>query len=130
MYLPSLHWNEESQRWLPMRGYAPAELPPRVTQDMLPRPVYRIGERVRFSWYGATPWEGEIRGVQIAGGEFDAESEALSSFIQRKYFRPHSMVYLIQARGHMRMVAAPKVLGISTNTSRSAIWEHGYEDFD
>ena len=129
-YLPSLHWNEDQQRWLPMRGYTPAELPPGVTQDMLPKPAYRIGERVRFSWYGSTPWEGEIRGAQIAGGEFDAGSEALSSVIQRKYFRVHSMVYLIQARGHMRMVAAPKVLGISASSGLSAIWEHGYEEFD
>jgi hypothetical protein len=40
------------------------------------------------------------------------------------------MIYLIQARGHIRMVAAPKILGISTNTHRSAIWEHGYEEFE
>jgi hypothetical protein len=40
------------------------------------------------------------------------------------------MIYLVQARGHNRMVAAPKILGISTNTHLSAIWEHGYEEFE
>ena len=50
--------------------------------------------------------------------------------IQRRYLRPNSIIYLIQARGHIRMVAAPKILGISVNTHLSAIWEHGYEEFE
>ena len=63
-------------------------------------------------------------------GAYDLYSEAIEYVIQQQYLRSHSMVYLIQARGHIRMVAAPKILGISANTHRSAIWEHGYEEFD
>jgi hypothetical protein len=128
-YLPSLHWDQDLQQWIPKRGFTTVELPPQVDQRSLPTPVYQIGERVRFSFYAATPWEGEIRGIQIAGGEYDPYNEAIEYIIQRWYLRPNSMVYLIQARGHIRMVAAPKIQGISTNTHLSAIWEHGYEDF-
>jgi hypothetical protein len=105
-------------------------LPVEVDPKTLPMPTYRIGERVRFSWYGTTPWEGEIRGIQIAGCEYDAYNEAIEYIIQRRYLRQNSMTYLIQARGHIRMVTAPKILGISTNTHLSAIWEHGYEEFE
>jgi hypothetical protein len=129
-YLPSLHWDQDHQRWIPKRGFTTVEFPPELDPNVLPKPAYTIGERVRFSWYGPTPWEGEIRGIQIAGGAYDPYTEAIEYVIQRQYLRSHSMIYLIQARGHIRMVAAPKILGISANTHRSAIWEHGYEDFD
>jgi hypothetical protein len=129
-YLPSLHWDPDRQRWIPKRGFTTVELPSELDPNILPKPVYQIGERVRFSWYGCTPWEGEIRGVQIAGGEYDSDNESIEYVIQRKYLRRNAMIYLIQARGHIRMVAASKILGISTKTDRSAIWEHGYEEFD
>ncbi len=129
-YLPSLHWDQDHQCWIPKRGFTVVESPPEVDPNMLPKPAYAIGERVRFSWYGSTPWEGEIRGIQIAGGTYDDYAEAIAYTIQRRYLQPNSMIYLIQARGHIRMVAAPKILGISTNTHRSAIWEHGYEEFE
>ena len=129
-YLSSLHWDQDHQRWIPKRGFTIVELPAEVDPNILPKPAYAIGERVRFSWYGPTPWEGEIRGIQIAGGEYDPYNEAIEYTIQRQYLRPNSMIYLIQARGHIRMVAATKILGISTNTHLSAIWEHGYEEFE
>jgi hypothetical protein len=129
-YIPSLHWDPDRQRWIPKHGFTIVEFPPELDPNMLPKPAYQIGERVRFSWYGSTPWEGEIRGVQIAGGEYDPYNEAIEYAIQRRYLRPNAMIYLIQARGHIRMVAASKILGISTNTDRSAIWEHGYEEFE
>lgn len=129
-YLPSLHWDQDHQQWIPKHGFTTVELPPEVDPNMLPKPAYQIGERVRFSWYGSTPWEGEIRGIQIAGDAYDDYAEAIAYTIQRRYLQPNSMIYLIQARGHIRMVAAPKILGISTNTNRSAIWEHGYEEFE
>jgi hypothetical protein len=129
-YLPSLHWDRDQQCWIPKRGFITVEFPPEVDPNVLPKPAYAIGERVRFSWYGPTPWEGEIRGIQIAGGVYDPYSEATEYVIQRQYLRSHSMIYLIQARGHIRMVAAQKILGISTNTHLSAIWEHGYEEFE
>lgn len=130
VYLPSLHWDPDFQKWIPKRGFTVVELPAEVDPRVLPKPVYQVGERVRFSWYGATPWEGEIRGIQIAGGEYNPYNEAIEHVIQRRYLRPNSMVYLIQARGHIRLVAAPKVVGISSNTHLSAIWEHGYEEFE
>src|SRR5271157_1067001 len=123
-YLPSLHWDQDHQRWIPKQGFTVVELPAEVDPNALPRPDYQIGERVRFSWYGATPWEGEIRGIQIAGGAYDHYTEAIEYTIQRRYLRSNSMIYLIQARGHIRMVAAPKILGISISTHLSAIWEH------
>ncbi len=129
-YLPSLHWDPDLQQWIPKRGFTTVELPPEVDPNLLPRPAYQVGQRVRFSLYGPTPWEGEIRGIQIAGGAYDPYTEAVEYTIQRRYLRSNSMIYLIQARGHIRMVAAPKILGISTNTHRSAIWEHGYEEFE
>jgi hypothetical protein len=129
-YLPSLHWDQDHQRWIPKRGFTIVELPSEVDSNVLPIPAYQIGERVRFSWYGPTSWEGEIRGIQIAGGEYDPYNEVIEHVIQRRYLRSHSMIYLIQARGHIRMVAAPKIIGISTNTHLSAIWEHGYEEFE
>ena len=129
-YLPSLHWDQDRKQWIPKRGFTVVELPPQVDPSALPKPAYAIGERVRFSWYGSTPWEGEIRGIQIAGSEFDPDTEAIEYTIQRGYLRSNSMIYLIQARGHIRMVAGPKILGISTNTHLSAIWEHGYEEFE
>jgi len=129
-YIPSLHWDPDLQNWIPKHGFTVVELPVDVDPKLLPKPTYQIGERVRFSWYGTTPWEGEIRGIQIAGGEYDPYHEAIEHVIQRRYLRPNSMVYLIQARGHIRMVAAPKVAGISSNTHLSAIWEHGYEEFE
>ncbi len=129
-YLPSLHWDQDHSRWIPKRGFTTVELPPEVDPKVLPKPAYAIGERVRFTWYGPTSWEGEIRGIQIPGGAYDDYPEAIAYTIQRRYLRPNSMIYLIQARGHIRMVAAPKILGISTNTHRSAIWEHGYEEFE
>jgi hypothetical protein len=129
-YLPSLHWDPDLQQWIPKHRFTVVELPAEVDPHVLPKPAYQIGERVRFSWYGTTPWEGEIRGIQIAGGEYDAENEAIGYTLQRRYLHPNSMIYLIQARGHIRMVAAPKIQGISTNTHLSAIWEHGYEEFD
>ncbi len=129
-HLPSLHWDQDQQQWIPKHGFTTVELPPEVDPNMLPKPAYQIGERVRFSWYGPTPWEGEIRGIQIAGSADDDYTEAIAYTIQRRYLRPNSMIYLIQARGHIRMVAAPKIVGISTNTHLSAIWEHGYEEFE
>ena len=129
-HLPSLHWDPDRQRWIPKHGFTSVEFPPELDPKMLPEPAYQIGERVRFSWYGSTPWEGEIRGVQIAGGEYDPYNEAIEYAIQRKYLRPNSVVYLVQARGHIRMVAVSKILGISPNTDRSSIWEHGYEEFE
>ena len=72
-YLPSLHWDLDLQKWIPKHGFTVVELPAEVDPNVLPRPAYRIGERVRFSWYGTTTWEGEIRGIQIAGGEYDPE---------------------------------------------------------
>ncbi len=129
-YLPSLHWDPDLLKWIPKRGFTVVDLPAEVDPNVLPKPAYQIGERVRFSWYSPTPWEGEIRGIQIAGGEYDPDNEAIEYTIQRRYLRPHSMIYLIQARGHIRMVAATKILGISTNTHLSAIWEHGYEEFE
>jgi len=129
-YLPSLHWDPDLQHWIAKRGFTTVELPPEIDPNVLPKPAYGIGERVRFSWYGTSPWEGEIRGIQIAGGAYDPYTEAVEYTIQRRYLRSNSMIYLIQARGHIRMVAAPKILGISTNTHRSAIWEHGYEEFE
>lgn len=129
-YFPSLHWDQDRQQWIPKRGFTTVELPPAVDPNVLPRPAYQVGQRVRFSLYGPTPWEGEIRGIQIAGGAYDPYTEAVEYTIQLRYLRSNSMVYLIQARGHIRMVAAPKILGISTNTHRSAIWEHGYEEFE
>lgn len=128
-YFPSLHWNPDHQQWIPKLGFTVVDLPAEVDPSVLPRPAYAIGERVRFSWYGPTPWEGEIRGIQIAGGEYDPLNEAIEYTIQRRYLRSNSMIYLIQARGHIHMVAGPKILGISTNTHLSAIWEHGYEEF-
>ncbi len=128
--LPSLHWDQGRQCWIPKHGFTTVEFPPELDPNMLPKPAYQIGERVRFSWYGSTPWEGEIRGVQIAGGENNPYNEAIEYAIQRKYLRPNAMTYLIQARGHIRMVAAPKILGISSNTHLSAIWEHGYEEVE
>lgn len=127
--LPSLHWDQDQQQWIPKHGFTTVEFPPEVNTNMLPKPAYTIGERVRFSWYGSTPWEGEIRGIQIAGGEYDPYNESIEFLIQRRYLRSNSMIYLIQASGHIRMVAALKILGISTNTHLSAIWEHGYEEF-
>jgi hypothetical protein len=129
-YLPSLYWNPDVLQWIPKHGFKVVGFPAEVDPKMLPTPTYQVGERVRFSWYGVTPWEGEIRGIQIAGGDYDPYSEAIEHVIQRRYLRPNSMVYLIQARGHIRMVAAPKVVGISSNTHLSAIWEHGYEEFE
>ena len=129
-YLPSLHWDLDLQKWIPKHRFTVVELPTEVDPNVLPKPDYQIGERVRFSWYGATPWEGEIRGIQIAGGEYDPHNEAIEYIIQRQYLHPNSMIYLIQARGHIRMVAAPKIRGISTNTHLNAIWEHGYEEFE
>ena len=129
-YLPSLHWSQDHQRWIPKRGFTIVEFPAEVDPNILPRPAHRIGERVRFSWYGSSPWEGEIRGIQIAGGVYDPYDEGIEHAIQRRYLRSNSMIYLIQARGHIRMVVAPKILGISTNKSRGAIWEHGYEEFE
>jgi hypothetical protein len=129
-YLPSLHWDQDHRRWIPKHGFTTVELPPEVDPNVLPKPTYQIGERVRFSWFGPTPWEGEIRSIQIAGGAYDDYTEAIAYTIQRRYLQSNSMIYLIQARGHIRMVAAPKILGISTNTHRSAIWEHGYEEFE
>ncbi len=129
-YLPSLHWNPDILQWIPKHGFTAVDLPDEVDPSVLPEPTYHVGERVRFSWYGATPWEGEIRGIQIAGGEYDPYHQAIEYVIQQRYLRPNSMVYLIQARGHIRMVAAPKIVGISTNTHMSAIWEHGYEEFE
>ena len=129
-YIPSLHWDPDLQKWMPKHGFTVVEMPAEVDPKVLPKPAYHVGERVRFSWYGATPWEGEIRGVQIAGSEYDPYSEAIEQVIQRRYLRPNSMVYLIQARGHIRMVTAPKIVGISNNTHLSAIWEHGYEEFE
>src|SRR5215472_14682364 len=128
-YLPSLHWDPDSLQWLPKRGFTIVALPAEVDPNMLPTPAYRIGERVRFSWYGTTPWEGEIRGIQIAGGAYDPYTASIADIIQRRYLRPNTMVYLIQARGHIRMVAATKILGTSINTHLSALWEHGYEEF-
>jgi hypothetical protein len=128
--LPSLHWDQDQQQWIPKHGFTTVEFPLEVNTNMLAKPAYAIGERVRFSWYGRTPWEGEIRGIQIAGSEYDPDTEAIEYTIQRRYLRSNSMIYLIQARGHIRMVAAPKILGISTNTHLSAIWEHGYEEFE
>jgi hypothetical protein len=130
IFLPSLHWDQDHQRWIPKRGFTVVEFPAEVDPNVLPRPSYAIGERVRFSWYGSIPWEGEIRGIQIAGGEYDPYNETIEYVIQRKYLSSNSMIYLIQAHGHIRMVAAPKLLGISTNTHLSAIWEHGYEEFE
>jgi hypothetical protein len=129
-YLPSLHWDQDQQRWLPKRGFTTVELPPEVDPNILPKPAYVVGERVRFSWYGSTPWEGEIRGIQIAGGTYDDCTETIANTIQRRYVQLNSKIYLVQTRGHIRMVAASKILGISTNTHRSAIWEHGYEEFE
>ncbi len=129
-YLPSLHWDPDLPKWIPKRRFTVVELPAEVNPKVLPKPAYHIGERVRFSWYSTTPWEGEIRGIQIAGDEYDHYNEAIEYVIQRQYLRPNSIAYLIQARGHIRMVAAPKILGISTNTHLSAIWEHGYEEFE
>ncbi len=129
LYLPSLHWDPDLQRWIPKHGFTTVEFPSELDPNMLPKPAYQIGERVRFSWYGPVPWEGEIRGIQIAGGEYVPYNESLAYAIQRRYLRPNAMIYLIQARGHIRMVAAPKILGISSNTHRSAIWEHGYEEW-
>ena len=129
-YLPSLHWDQDRQQWIPKRGFTTVELPPEVDPNLLPRPAYQVGQRVRFSLYGPTPWEGEIRGIQIAGGAYDPYTEAVENTIQRRYLHSNSIIYLIQARGHIRMVAEPKILGISTNTHRSAIWEHGYEEFE
>ena len=129
-YLPSLHWDQDYKCWIPKQGFTTVELPSEVDPNVLPKPAFAIGERVRFSWYGPTPWEGEIRGIQIAGGTYDDYTEAIAYTIQRRYLQPHSMTYLIQARGHIRMVAAPKIVGISTNTHLSAIWEHGYEEFE
>ena len=129
-YLPSLHWDPDLQKWVPKRRFTIVELPDEVDPKALPKPTYHIGERVRFSWYGTTPWEGEIRGIQIAGGEYDPYKESIEYTIQRRYLRSNSMVYLMQARGHIRMVAAPKILGISIKTHLSAIWEHGYEEFE
>lgn len=128
-YIPSLHWDPDEQRWVPKHGFTVVGFPPGLNPGALPKPAYEVGQRVRFSWYGPAPWEGEIRGIQIAGGEFDPDSEAIGHAIQRCYFRPNSVIYLIQARGHMRLVAAPRILGVSYNTNRSAIWEHGYEEF-
>jgi len=128
--LPSLHWDQDHQCWIPKRGFTVVELPAEVDPKMLPKPAYRVGERVRFSWHGATPWKGEIRGIQIAGGEYNPYNEAIEYVIQRRYFGTNSMVYLIQARGHIRLVVAHKIVGISTNTHLSAIWEHGYEEFE
>src|SRR3974390_665330 len=108
-YLPSLHWDLDIQKWIPKRGFTVVELPAEVDPNVLPKPAYQIGERVRFSWYGTTPWEGEIRGIQIAGGEYDAYNEAIEHTIQRRYLRPHSMIYLIQAHGHIRIVDGTKI---------------------
>ena len=121
-YLPSLHWDPDLQKWIPKRGFTVVELPAEVDPNVLPKPAYQIGERVRFSWYGTKPWEGEIRGIQIAGCEYDPVYEAIEYTIQRQYLRPNSMIYLIQARGHIRMVAAPKFLGISSITHMCALW--------
>jgi hypothetical protein len=129
-YLPSLHWDPDLQKWIAKRGFSVVNLPAEVDVNLVPKPAYQIGERVRFSWYGAKPWEGEIRGIQIAGGEYDPSDEAIEYTIQRRYLRSNSMIYLIQARGHIRMVAAPKIQGISNNTHLSALWEHGYEEFE
>ena len=121
---------QTSKIGFPNIDFTVVELPAEVDPNVLAKTSLPIGERVRFSWYGTTPWEGEIRGIQIAGGEYDPYNEAIEYTIQRQYLRPNSMIYLIQARGHIRMVAAPKILGISTNTHLSAIWEHGYEEFE
>src|SRR5215469_2571093 len=94
-HLPSLHWDPDRQRWIPKRGFTSVEFPHELDPKMLPKPSYQIGERVRFSWYGSNPWEGEIRGVQIAGGEYDPYgecgpyNEAIEYAIQRKYLRTH-----------------------------------------
>ena len=63
-YLPSLHWDSDLQRWIAKRGFTIVDLPAEVDPKVLPKPAYHIGERVRFSWYGATPWDGEIRGIE------------------------------------------------------------------
>jgi hypothetical protein len=110
-YLPSLHRHPDLQQWIPKRGITTVELPPEVDPTLLPRPAYAIGQRVRFSLYGPSPLEGEIRGIQIAGGEYDPYTEAVEYTIQQRYLRSNSMIYLIQARGHIRIVAEPKKAG-------------------
>ena len=55
----------------------------------------------------------------------DLSADVIEYIIQQLYLRSNSMIYLIQARGQIRMVAEPKILDISTNTHRRAIWEHG-----
>jgi hypothetical protein len=80
-YLPSLHWDQDHQHWIPKRGFTTVELPAEVDPNILPNPTYAIGERLRFSWYGTIPWEGEIRGIQIAGGEYNPYTEAIEYVI-------------------------------------------------
>ena len=84
-YLPSLHWDPDHQQWIPKRGFTTVELPAEVDPNVLPKPAYQIGERVRLSWYGTTPWEGEIRGIQIAGGESDPFNSNDASRVARIY---------------------------------------------
>ncbi|HEY6287102.1 MAG TPA: hypothetical protein VIX20_15670 [Ktedonobacteraceae bacterium] len=63
-YLPSLYWDPDLQQWIPKRGFTTVELPPEVDTNVPPRPACQVGQRVRFSLYGTTPWESdEIRGI-------------------------------------------------------------------
>ncbi len=47
-YLPSLHWDPDLLQWIPKRGFTTVELPPEVDTNVLPRPSYKVGQRVRF----------------------------------------------------------------------------------
>ncbi len=126
--LPSLRWDPERACWIPYRGLNPAPWPEEVDQAALPRPAYRVGTRVYFRWIDPRPWEGEIRMIEIRGGPYQPWDD-IYDVIAERYYRPDALIYSIQARGHIRLVRASKIVGISTNTDLRPLLEHGYEEF-
>jgi hypothetical protein len=125
--LPTLRWDPERSRWVPYRGLEPAAWPPEVDQQRLPRPAYQVGTRIYFTYSGPRPWEGLVYSIELPGGHYQP-GEDLDALIAERYYRPAAIVYLVQARGHLRLVRASRILGISTGSDLRPLLEHGYED--
>ncbi|RAQ98210.1 hypothetical protein [Thermogemmatispora tikiterensis] len=128
LILPTLRWLPEANRWQPFRGLQPCDWPPEVEPQHLPRPTYTVGTRVYFEYVGPRPWEGIIQLIELPGGRYQPW-EDVYELIARRYYRPEAIVYLIQARGHLRLVRAPRVVGLSTGSELRPLLEHGYEEF-
>jgi hypothetical protein len=127
LFLPTLRWVPERACWKPYRALQPCEWPVEVDLSRLPRPAYGVGVRIYFHHSGPRPWEGLIQLIEIPGGSYQPWEE-VSALLEARYYRPEVIVYLVQARGHMRLVRASRVIGISTGTDLRPLLEHGYED--